>query len=483
MKGKSRAMIDQIRLLHGKGHKIKKIASMLGISKNTVRRYVREQTIAPVETPPRSAARVAVDWEFALGQVSLGRPVKRVYEEMMPAISYAHFTRELRKRNDKPAIVTAVRLHHEPGERVQVDYCDGIPIFNPRTGVATKTQFFCGVLPASSYVFGEFTSSQKSHDFIRSHERMWAYFGGVPKYVVLDNLRAGVSKAHRYDPDINPVYCDFANHCGFAAMPARVRTPRDKAAVEATIGVIQRDFFDRCRSSKFYSLAELNFAFRSYLDDLNGRIMADYGVSRLTRFSLEKPLLGSVPASYEMFEWKEAKVHPDCCIELMRSVYSVPHTHVGKKVRVKFNETMVIILDTSGMETLAVHARKEKYKPSIIDEHLPPNKVQRSCFDVMRVERFAQSIGAKTGAYVTWQFELERFPLRVLRRMQGLIRFFETNQVSKEAMEYAAMRATEFKKRELNFFMDCARSFKIGRENLHVVAPPKRESINIHLQP
>lgn len=485
MKGKSHAMIDQIRRLHANGHKIKRIASILGISKNTVRRHIRTESEAPQDCLPdatESPIATTVDWEFALGQVALGRPVKRVYEEMAPGLSYAHFARELRKRNTKPAVVTAVRLHHEPGERVQVDYCDGIPIYNPKTGTVTKTQFFCGVLPASSYVFGEFTESQKSHDFIRSHERMWAYYGGVSKYVVLDNLKAGVTKAHRYDPDINPVYCDFANHCGFAALPARVRTPRDKAAVEATIGVIQRDFFDRHRNTKFYSLAELNIAFRCYLNDLNGRVMVDYGVSRAERFAMEKPLLGPVPASYEMFEWKDAKVHPDCCIELKTSVYSVPHIHVGREVRVKFNEMVVIILDESGLETLAVHPRKEKYKPSIVDEHLPPNKVQRSCFDVIRIERFAQSIGRETGAYVSWQFESERYPLRVLRRMQGLVRFFETSQVGKEAMEYAAVRAIQFRKKDLKFFSDCARSFKPGRENLHVVTSPKRESTNIHLQ-
>jgi hypothetical protein len=106
--------------------------------------------------------------------------------------------------------------------------------------------------------------------------------------------------------------------------------------------------------------------------------MVDYGVSRAERFALEKPLLGPVPASYEMFEWKDAKVHPDCCIESKTSVYSVPHIHVGREVRVKLNEMVVIILDESGLETLAVHPRKEKYKPSIVDEHLPPNKVQRS---------------------------------------------------------------------------------------------------------
>lgn len=484
MKGISRAMIDQIRLLHRSGHKIKTIARMLGVSKNTVRRYLRDA--APKAVAAAAAAPVTgvtVDWEYALGQLALGRVAKRIYEEMTPGVSYPHFTRELRRRRPAPIQHSALRLVHEPGEKAQVDYCDGIVLHDPKSGSIIKTQFFCGVLPSSSYVFGEFTLSQKLPDFIRSHERMWSYFGGTAKYVVLDNLKSGITKAHRYDPDINPVYCDFANYCGFAALPARVRTPRDKACVEATIGVIQRDFFDRHKNTKFYSLDQLNTAFRQYLNDLNHRVMADYGVSRAERFAIEKPFLGALPpASYEMFEWKDAKVHPDCCIELKTSVYSVPHIHISKTVRVKFSDKMVVIMDAKSLDILATHPRKPKFQPSILEGHLPPHKVQKSSFDVVKIERFAQSIGPKTGAYVTWQFESEKYPLRVLRRMQGLVRFFETSSITKEAMEFAAVRAVNFAKKELRYFTDCAKSFRPGRENIHIVTSPKREQTTIHLQ-
>ncbi len=214
--------------------------------------------VQATKVAPSEAITNENDWSYALAQAALGRPIKRIYEEVLPALSYSQFTRRLNAKNP-PAPEIPLSQHHEPGEKAQVDYCDGIPIYDAKTGDVTKTQFFCGVLPASSYIFGEFRLSQKSLDFMRSHERMWSYFGGVSKYVVIDNLRAGVSKPHRYDPDINPQYCDFANHCGFAVLPARVRTPRDKACVEASIGVIQRDFFDRCLRKKFYSLAVRTF--------------------------------------------------------------------------------------------------------------------------------------------------------------------------------------------------------------------------------
>lgn len=84
---------------------------------------------------------------------------------------------------------------------------------------------------------------QSLPSFLRAQEAMWNYFGGVAPYVVVDNLKAGVKTAHRYDPDVNPTCCDFANHCGFAVLPARPYKPRDKACVEANIGALQRSFF------------------------------------------------------------------------------------------------------------------------------------------------------------------------------------------------------------------------------------------------
>jgi transposase len=485
MKGMSRAMKEQIRRMHSDGHKIKKISSALGISKNTVKKYLRQDVECPAAPQLLGVESKcdAIDWEYVLSQISIGRPLKIIYQEITPSISYTHFTKLAKSRSPIAMPRAAIRLQHEPGESVQVDYCDGIRLNDPKTGNFVKTQFFCGVLPASSYVFGEFTASQKSIDFLSSHEKMWHYFGGVPKYVVVDNLKSGVSKAHRYDPDINPAYCDFANHCGFAVLPARVRTPRDKACVEATIGVIQRDFFEKFRHHKFYSLFELNCQFRKYLDEFNSGIMSDYGVSRLARFGPEKIKLGPMPESkYEFFDWKTAKVHPDCCIELKTSIYSVPFTNIGKTVLVKFSDKMVTILDHTGVEMLATHSRVARFKTSILENHLPPNKIQREGFDVKRVEQIAASIGPQTTAYVNWQIELDKHPLQVLRRMQGLIRFYQTNQPNKDAMEYAAGRSLEFKQRRLRYFFSCVNTYNSGTNRINTVKAPIRELANIHLQ-
>jgi transposase len=123
-----------------------------------------------------------------------------------------------------------MRQDHRAGEKLFVDYAgQTMPVVDRDTGEIREAQIFVAVLGASNYTYAEATWTQGLADWIGSHRRTFAFLGGVPELVVPDNLRAGVSKAHRYEPDLNPTYQDMASHYGVAVMPARVRRPRDKA--------------------------------------------------------------------------------------------------------------------------------------------------------------------------------------------------------------------------------------------------------------
>ena len=242
---KTARMQEQIKVLLSQGLSIRKVALAPGISRQTVRKF---GTAEPAEVAATLAATskpawdAAIDWQDVAKQASGGATIKQLHSELAPEASYTRFRRRLIAMAPRP-ITATIRLEHKPGEQVQIDYCDGIAIVDRVTGECRKTHLFCAVLPFSSYTFGEFTWSQNLASFIESHERMWAFFGGVVPYVVIDNLKAGVRAAHRYDPDVNPTYCEYGNHQGFAVLPARPYKPRDKATVEATIGAIQRGFF------------------------------------------------------------------------------------------------------------------------------------------------------------------------------------------------------------------------------------------------
>ena len=140
---------------------------------------------------------------------------------------------------------------------------------------------FVAVLGASSYIPADAgtTWTQGLSDWIASHARAFEFFGGCPELVVPDNLRAAVSRAHRYEPDTNPTYHDLARHYGVAVLPARVRRPRDKAKVEVGVQVVERWILAALRHRTFFSLAELNAAIAELVQRLNARAFC---VSRLS---------------------------------------------------------------------------------------------------------------------------------------------------------------------------------------------------------
>jgi transposase len=355
---KSARMQEQIRVLLGQGLSIRKVALALGVSRQTVRKFGSPAPDAGAAEVPAKVPewQLAIDWPAAGAELAKGTTIKQLHQELAPQVTYASFRRRLLASVPRPVAAT-VRIEYKPGEQTQIDYCDGITIVDRATGECKKTHLFCGVLPFSSFTFGEFAWSQKLPSFIASHERMWAFFGGVTPYVVIDNLKAGVKSAHRYDPDVNPTYCEYGNHQGFAVLPARPYKPRDKACVEATIGAIQRGFFQEVRNHTFYALADLNAAFRQYLERFNAGVMKDYGQSRVERFAHEQTLLRPLPAArFELFDWRSAKVHPDCHVQVDKNFYSVPHRTIGQTVRVRVSDKLVEVF-TADHERLAAHAR------------------------------------------------------------------------------------------------------------------------------
>lgn len=452
---KSRAMQDQIWELRAQGHGIRAIARALKIHRNTVRAYLPEgdfHKIADNSKPPDTDDMLiapppwqkSVDWEHVQKEHSYGITLKVLWQEVCPDVDYLRFWRAFRQLC--PALPEPVlRLQHRPGERSQIDYANGIDILDLKTGQKIPTQLFVGVLPFSSFTFGEFVADQKLPTFISSQQNMFTTFGGVTPYVVIDNLKSGVTKAHLYDPDTNRTYCEFGNHMGFAVLPARPRTPRDKGAVEGAIGIIQETFFARVRDRVFTSLFELNQALRAYLVELNSAVMKDYGASRRERFEEEKKYLQALPPSAFVFsEWKTAKVHPDCHIQVGKNFYSVPHASVGRSVRVRLSARLVEVFNDDA-EPIATHARiLGEHCYATDDRHYPEAKLVTAAFSIHQAQAQAKRIGPETEKLVEHLFALSH-PLKYLRRVQGILRLAEKKKVTIAALEYACKIALTHK--------------------------------------
>ena len=483
-------MVEQIKELKAQGKPIRKISEILGISRNTVRRYLRGDDNTTkggcIDEKPEGDTdwKSRLPWQEILKKRRSGFQVNILHEQYCSKdVSYWSFGRALKKLDSiDPVAQVSIPQIHKAGEKVQVDYSDGLALYDYKTGKTRKTQLFCGVLAFSGYTFGQFSMTQSLASFIRSHEDMWSYFGGVAPYVVPDNLKAGVKKAHRYDPEINPTFCDFGNHCGFAVLPARPYRPRDKGLVETTIGAIQRSFYQQYREHRFYSLEDLNRAFARFLEAFNNKVMKDHGVSRLERFQAEKMLLKPLPKNrYELVEWKEAKVHPDCHIQIQHCYYSVPFKYVGQIVRVKKSNHQIQIF-AQDLQVIASHklSSRKGYR-STIDSHFPEKKLQACRFEIKQALSKAHAIGPKMSELAKNIFSGPH-PLTGLRKAQGMLRCWGKDDIDQEAMEYAAGQCLTFAKYKTDYFRQCALSFR-SHNRAKLLAPVRSaDDICLHSQ-
>ena len=175
----------------------------------------------------------------------------------------------------------SMRQEHKAGEKVFVDYCGHTVAVVDASGEERRAQIFVAVLGASNYTYAEATWSQQLVDWIDSHRHAFEYFDGVPEVIVPDNLRSGVNKPCRYEPELNATYQDLADHYGVAVIPARVRKPKDKAKVEAGVQLVERWILACLRNRRFFSLEELNAAIAELLERLNHQLQEIAGHSSL----------------------------------------------------------------------------------------------------------------------------------------------------------------------------------------------------------
>jgi hypothetical protein len=512
MARKDRVSMDrhaQVLELHERGYSSRRIAQTLKMCKKSVGKYIKRPLSKPnlmVQTQNTSDDPQAptvdpnaiilqfpnwlqdMDWQTLLKERAKGVSVKILYKEVgNAAVSYWAFWSALKRLSAllNPEIPkTTMRLVHKPGEKTFVDYGDGIDIVDFTTGEITKTWIFVGTLPFSSKVFAEFVFNQKLASFISSHEKMWDAFGGVTQYTVPDNLKSAVTKAHLYDPDLNKTFCAYANHAGFAVLPARPRRPKDKANVETHVGLLQRSFFQEVRNKNFHTISELNNALTKHLEILNNQVMKDHGVSRNQRFETESNLLLPLPKCvFEIPEVREATVHPDCHIQYGRSFYSVPWQYVGKQVRVIATASRVQIFDLLTLERIALHSAARKNGERKTDElHWPPEKKEHCDFTAERACQDAAKIGPQTAKMFGFLFSLSH-PLQYLRRTQGWLRKVSTAKCSRAAMEYAATMALQHKNFGSNYVNDCASYFDAGGlQRPTQTGAPKREHNTLYLQ-
>jgi len=405
-----------------------------------------EQLLFPPPTPPNSS-RLFPDFHEVHKELQSRKHVTlnllwQEYKEQHPdGYQYSWFCHSYR---DWAARLDVVMRHdHRAGEKLFVDYAgQTVKIIDRETGEIHKAQIFVAVLGASNYTYAEATFSQQVEDWIGSHVRTFSFFGGVPEAVVPDNLKSGVSKVCRYEPDINPTYHDLANHYQTVVLPARARKPRDKAKAEAGVLLVERWILARLRKHSFFSLPELNSAIKGLLADLNAKPFKKLPGSRRSRFlEMDKPALKPLPAlAYEMAYWKKATVHLDYHVEVEGHYYSVPYTLVKKKLEVRYTKTTVECLYRN--QRVASHIRNQsRGRHTTVKEHMPPKHRRYSEWSPERFTKWAEKIGPQTKVLTETLLVQRAHPQQAYRSLLGILRL--SKSYGEQRLEAACERALQ----------------------------------------
>lgn len=296
----------------------------------------------------------------------------------------------------------SMRQQHKAGEKLFVDYAGKtMPIVWQATGEIRFAEIFVAVMGASNYTFCEATWSQKSPDWIGSHVRAFEFLGGVPEIVVPDNLRSGVSKACRYDPDVNPSYQQWAAHYCTVIIPARPRKPQDKAKAEVGVQIIERWILARLRHQTFFSLSELNHCIKALLVEVNNKPFKQLKGTRQSWFdSIDKPALMPLPKqSYQYTEIKRVKVNIDYHVQFDQHHYSVPHHLVGEKLELHATDNLIEVYFHNNRITS--HPRKHYPGMTTIAEHMPVRHEKHHKWTPGKLKNWANNIGGEVLLWVT----------------------------------------------------------------------------------
>jgi transposase len=337
-----------------------------------------------------------------------------------------------------------LRQQHNPGERLFVDYAgDTIPIHNRDTGEIHPAAIFVAAMGFSSYTFAEATWSQALPCWIGSHIRAFEHFGGLPRIVIPDNPKTGVSRVCRYEPDLNPTYNEMAAHYGVAVVPARPRKPRDKAVVENAVQVTQRWIVAALRKRTFFSLSEVNQAIAELLVRLNHKPFRKREGTRASQFAaFDQPALRPLPTDrYEIGHWRKLRVELDYHVPAEGHFYSVPYQLVGQEVEIRLTAATVEIFHR-GLR-IASHPRSfVADQATTTPQHRPKAHQQYLEWTPSRLLSWAEAAGPHTAELFRQILAAKPHPEMGYRSCLGLMRLGGTHTIAR--LEAASARALHF---------------------------------------
>jgi len=346
--------------------------------------------------------------------------------------SVRRYVQQLKKKQPSAFI----RIEVSPGEEAQVDFGSAGWLFDSVERRLRKGWCFVMVLSHSRHMFVRFVFDQKISTWLKLHREAFEFFGGVPRKIVLDNLKTAIAKAVLYDTALQRTYSDFGQYYGFLISPCRVGTPHHKGKVEAGgVKYVKRNFLP---GRSFIDINEANEKVLFWCMEKGLRIHGTTKWNPIEVFEkVEKDVLLPLPEKpYLVCWWKECKLHPDCHIVFDGSYYSAPYTLIGRKLWVHIDEDTVRIFHDH--QQVGMHLRAaRKGERKTIKEHLPPEKQAYFMCTPTWCREQARQIGEST--YQIIEQLLTEKPLDKLRTAQGILRL--EHKYGKQRLEAACKRA------------------------------------------
>lgn len=459
---------DILRLKYESGKTEREIRNLLGLkSKTTVHQCIERAKTAGISWPlPGGMTEEAL--EAALFPVQPAKPSDKA------PIDYAYMHEEMQRKDTTKTFLWeryaaanpdnhygltqfceltnrwsgrlnySMKQTYKAGEKVFVDFGDGLTVVDKETGECKATHVFVGVLGASKYTYAEAVFSQDLPSWIRVNRNMFEFFGCVPEIIVPDNLKSAVDKACRYEPMINRTYSELARHYKTHVAPTRPYEPRDKADVENGVKLMKRWVLRRLRDDIFHSPAELNAAILKVLKEFNAKIMKKVGKSRMELFlTLDKPNMNPLPEiPFEYAEWKIVRPGPDYHVSFEKHLYSVPCELKGQILEIRATDTLVEIYKRD--KHICSHRRSRKeHAHTTITEHMPESHRAVAGVTAESLLNQAKKIGPNAVALIETKLRAGKYPEYAFRSCLGILCL--TKKYCNERLDKACKRGLHYR--------------------------------------
>jgi transposase len=466
MRVSMRKIREVLRLTHELRLSVREVSNATGVGKTTVGEFVARAKVIGITWPiPSEISDAELERRLFTPTGFHERPrrptpnwskvhqeLKRrdvtlmmLWEEYRAAFADGHgYSRYCQLYSEwKKRLSPTMRQTHVAGDKLFVDWAGRtVPIIDPLTSEVHPAHLFVAAMGASSYTYCEGRWTETLPDWIGAHVNTLHFLGGVPKAVVPDNPKVAVIKPSRYEPGINQTYQDLADHYGFVVLPARVRKPRDKAKVEAAVGIVCRYVLGRMRNRRFFSLEELNAAVQECVAAINAKVMKRLNKSRNELFaSIDRPALNSLPTErYSYAEWKRCTVAPDYHVEVDEHYYSVPFRLLSETIDARYTDNTVELFHKG--ERVASHPRSRlAHKHTTLPEHMPSSHRRHAYWTPARMLRKAGTIGPATVALFERIMKARPHPEQGFRSCLGIINLMKS--YGPERIEAAAKRGND----------------------------------------